>query len=959
MPNIKCKDTLGSHVEERYGNFSFRFGIAGYLIPMYFLLLPLVGLVGQELPPIQSFTPQEYGGENQNWSITQGANDYIYIANNHQLLSYDGVRWKAYGSPNASIFRSVATKDSLIFTGQYMEFGFWEENTLGELQYTSISSQLKEPMIDDEEFWNIVVLGDWILFQSLDRIYSYNSKTKAFRILEAKTTKAQIFKIEDTVYYQNQDGAIYTIKNGNAVRVIENQLLGDKGVVGIYKEGNGLHIILEDGTFLNYIEETITPVELSDEVQLENVNIYCTEQLKDGSYVLGTISKGVFQIDVDSGLIRKIDQRKGLNNNTVLSLFQDKDENLWLGLDNGLGVVNLNSRFSEYLDNLGRFGLVYTSQFFDGRLYLGTNQGLFVKSNNEDSLFKMIAGTEGQVWSLQVIANALFCGHNKGTFLVSGENAKIISNLPGTWQVKAFPGNPNLLMQGNYDGLSILKKENGQWAFSNKVAGFETSSRFFEIMDNRTILINHEYKGLYELSLNDSLTQVVQTKTHPIMGHGSSIIKYKGNLIYSSLDGIFIKNKDSLKFEVDSTLNRLLFEKAGGITSILISDEEKERLWCYTASGLSYIYPQTFNASLALKTVPIPNFFRTSLGVSGFENISRIKDEDYLIGTTNGYVVLHADKDKEVGYSVSLNTITKSDGMSNTIPMPLSTGQNVDFDYNTLQFNYSVPQYSKYVEVNYQYRLAGYFDEWSPWTTEATATFNNLEYGDYTFEIRAEVGGDSTEAQYAFTVTRPWYFSFLAIFVYVICGILLFITVHRLYKSYYTKKQNRVLDQEKKKLKRKKLKTEKELIQLRNEKLQSEIDAKNRELAISTMSIVKKNQFLNTIKEDLNKVEKSNLVKSIIKTINNNIENEDDWKFFEEAFNNTDKDFLKTLQNRHPELTNNDLKLCAYLRLNLSSKEIAPLLNISIKSVEVKRYRLRKKMNLAHESGLTEYILSL
>jgi AraC family chitin signaling transcriptional activator len=80
---------------------------------------------------------------------------------------------------------------------------------------------------------------------------------------------------------------------------------------------------------------------------------------------------------------------------------------------------------------------------------------------------------------------------------------------------------------------------------------------------------------------------------------------------------------------------------------------------------------------------------------------------------------------------------------------------------------------------------------------------------------------------------------------------------------------------------------------------------------------------------------------------------------FKEAFNNADKKFIKKVKSKHPDLTPNDLRLCAYLRLNLSSKEIAPLLNISHRSVEVKRYRLRKKMNLSHNLNLTNYILEI
>ena len=85
---------------------------------------------------------------------------------------------------------------------------------------------------------------------------------------------------------------------------------------------------------------------------------------------------------------------------------------------------------------------------------------------------------------------------------------------------------------------------------------------------------------------------------------------------------------------------------------------------------------------------------------------------------------------------------------------------------------------------------------------------------------------------------------------------------------------------------------------------------------------------------------------------------ENTWNIFKEAFDSADNNFLKKVKESHPSLTPNDLRLCAYLRLNLSSKEIAPLLNISARSIEIKRYRLRKKMNLPHETGLVEYILS-
>ena len=149
------------------------------------------------------------------------------------------------------------------------------------------------------------------------------------------------------------------------------------------------------------------------------------------------------------------------------------------------------------------------------------------------------------------------------------------------------------------------------------------------------------------------------------------------------------------------------------------------------------------------------------------------------------------------------------------------------------------------------------------------------------------------------------------------------------------------------------------LMTIENKRLSEDIEGKNRELAISTMSMIKKNQFLSKIKKDLMSEGSESRTGSVIKLIDRHLNNQDDWKFFEEAFNNADKDFLKKVKELHSSLTNNDLRLCAYLRLNLSSKDIAPLLNISLSSVEIKRYRLRKKMNLSRNEGLTDHLLSL
>ncbi|KPM30663.1 Two component regulator three Y domain-containing protein [Croceitalea dokdonensis DOKDO 023] len=917
-------------------------------------------LFSQELPPIQNFTPIDYEGENQNWALTQANDGNIFIANNHNLLEFNGVRWYTYDSPNASIFRSVSANDSLVFTGQYMEFGYWKRGAYGDMGYNSISQKLERPMIEDEEFWNIIVLGEWVLFQSLDRIYSYHITSGSFKILDVKTTKAHMFKVAGTVYFQNENQGISKIISGRPAVVAEAKEFKRGNVVGMYSDDDGIIVILDDASFYRLATDgSVDP--LPNEIDQLGLNVYSTAQLTDGRLVLGTVSKGLFEVSPQGKLVRIVNQRNGLNNNTVLSLFQDRNANLWLGLDNGISLINLNSPFNEYIDNSGKLGLVYASKLVGERLYLGTNQGLFVKDRNDTGDFKLVAGTQGQVWTLFEYNNTLFCGHNRGTFTIDGDGAELISTFPGTWTIKPMPNQPNLLVQGNYNGLSMLTKVSGKWRFRNQLTGFTISSRFIEFITDSTLLVNHEYKGLFKLKLQPDYASVSVEQTHPMLGYGSSITLFDNKLVYATLEDVYAMDKDTLAFKRDTVLYDLWFDKAKGINGIMLPDRADSSLWAFTKIGLSKLFLDSFNGAMDMRVIPIPDFFKRSLGVTGFENMEPIGKQQYLIGISNGYVTLDAGNNDSKTFKVVIDRVSVQEGFKQPKALALSGDGQLEPEQNTVRILYGVSQYTKYDQVRYQYRLKGLFNEWSDFTEKTEVTFSSLPYGDYEFMVRGKVGNTMVKdtATYRFSISRPWYWSTMAMVAYGLLLLGIFFLVHKLYKGYYTKKQQALLDLEKKKQKRKKLKTEKELVQLKNDKLKSEIESKNRELAVATMSLIKKNEFLATIKNQLAKASNGHEIQKVVATIDTNINSKDDWQFFEKAFNNADKDFLKKVKIQHPELTPNDLKLCAYLRLNLSSKDIAPLLNISNKSVEVKRYRLRKKMNLPHEKSLVEYILSL
>ncbi|WP_298487788.1 triple tyrosine motif-containing protein [uncultured Maribacter sp.] len=929
-----------------------------------FLLFYFLFVCGfsQELPPIQNYSAVTYGGANQNWSITQSKEKYIYVANNSGLLVFNGATWELYSSPNGSVIRSVKAIGDKIYTGCYMEFGFWKKNNLGVLEYQSISSKSNISLIEDEQFWNIVEYQNWILFQSLNQIYIYNTKDSSVRTIASNSKRAQIFKVGKSIYFQKSGVGLFKIDNGTAVLVSDDSVIKENSIVGVYLKDNVLTLVSEKGKFYSVKNGKLEPwvTDLDKLSKKKKINIYSTLQLQDESFVLGTISNGIYQVNKDGKLVNAINQQKGLNNNTVLSIFEDQENNLWLALDNGICVINLNSPFKEYIDKVGNLGQVYSSIVYKNYLYLGTNQGVFYKKNNEEEEYKFMPNTQGQVWALRIIEDNLFCGHNNGTYQITNKKAKLISNIPGTWDIKAFKHNPNLLLQGNYQGISVLEKKDNSWIFRNKIEGFDIATRFFEWVNNTKIVVNHENKGVFVLQLDKDFKKVVKTTSQVPFGSGASLVSFNNKIIYTTSDGMFSFNKDKESFDLDKELNPKFFEREFAPFGVLISDTTNNRLWGFSDNNILSLTQSQLNNGYEVVEIPVPAYFRKNMGVYGFESITPISKNNYIIGTSNGYVTLDLNKLKEKTYTVSITKMQKNPGDVLQQNLPLNSIQELDFKENNISFSYNVPEYNKYEEVTYKYKLSKEHAEWSMWTKKTDISFENLPYGEYTFSVKAKVNNDITEAvNKTFIVNRPWYLSYIAYMVYTLFFALVVIIVHKQYKRYYKRQEALLLKENKRKLKKKKQKSERKIVEIKNEKLKDEIKSKNRELASSTMSIIKKNEFLNVVKSQLIEAKTPQQIKGVIRTIDRNINNADDWKTFEEAFNNADKDFLKRIKELHPELTPNDLRLCAYLRLNLSSKEIAPLLNISGRSVEVKRYRLRKKMGLEHEKSLVNYILEI
>ena len=363
--------------------------------------------------------------------------------------------------------------------------------------------------------------------------------------------------------------------------------------------------------------------------------------------------------------------------------------------------------------------------------------------------------------------------------------------------------------------------------------------------------------------------------------------------------------------------------------------------------------------------------------VQHYENINLINNSIYLISVDDGFVILN-DDDATLPNRIKLPEvlIRKVENITDKVTVISESSNslnNIEIPYtqNNIRIAYSLPYYRQ-SKIKFQYYLEGYSRQWSDWTAQSQKEFTNLSQGNYNFKIRAKINDEnvSSATTFTFTILPPWYATNIAVFFYLLLIILVFYVIRHYYhlklKRHQHFIQEKLHNEKEEFLKQEAITNEQHIVKIKNEQLQADLASKSRELANSAMNIVYKNELLQKISEEIAHLKDSSgkqlseeQLRRIQKVIDEGMNDERDWNIFESSFNEAHENFFKKLKSGHPDLVPNDLKLCAYLRMNMSSKEMASLLNISLRGVEIRRYRLRKKLNLEHDKNLVEFLIEL
>lgn len=969
-----------------------------YRVVFLILLLAFMKAGAQNtvaLPDIVKYTKQAYNAGPANWNMVQDKKGIIYVANDEGLLTFDGSFWKKYAIPNGSAIRSlVLAPDGRVYVGAAGEIGYFQGGGNGILQYTSLNPLIPETEKDFTEIWNVVVYGDAIFFRSFKRVFEFrNNKITVYSGVSWSFLGAS----NGRLIAKGFGKGLLLFQNGKWVPFIQGDTLAEKAQVVALLPLNKDSSLLMTKKHGAYILQgnRLLPFKPNDIPAICAKNPYGASFIDDERIAIVTSLAGCFIIDKKGQIIQQLSKQDGLQNNDILCVFVDREKNLWLGLVNGINFVAYSNAIKHIYPDYQEQSSGKSAIIFKNNLYIGTFNGLYRApiTDQKDisyvkSSFEAVPNTKGQVWALEEINDELLMGHNDGFFVIRNNQLQIIDSSTGFWNFVPLSNvSPSpVVLAGTYNGVNFYTYENGMFKNPGIHSHFE-SVRFIGI-DNNVAWVAHPYKGLYRIQLNDinhPTYAIYQDRKKILSENKNHVFKIKSRVIFANPKGLYEYDDKTDDF-VPSKLLRDIF---GDLQVEYLKEDSDGRIWFVENKRLGVVdfakgkpqiirVPELNNKIMAGGLEFVYPYNANNIFVAGEEGFYHINYEQYSTKKDNIPILLAGVKLRNKQDSTIFGAHASGDD---------GTAPEIKYSLNSVSFEFSSPLYGKQSSIEYSCLLDGFDKNWLPWSKRTEKDYPYLPAGTYTFMVKARTheGGESPVASYRFTVLPPWYRTVWAYLVYGLLAAAAIYAGHRFQRKKFIAQQQKHEEERRKleylnKLQKEKFeeeqkqlmylhqleieRSEKEIIRLQNEKLESEIELKNTQLASTTLNLIQKGEMLVKVKEEFERMKRvsdvdkdSDDYKKILKMLGDD-KMKKNWEQFAVHFDKVHSDFLVSVKEAFPNLTPSELKLCAYLRLSLSSKEIAQIMNITIKSVELGRHRLRKKLGIDPNVNLFNFLLN-
>lgn len=779
--------------------------------------------------PTSYFKPTDYNAGLHNYCFAQDKRGLIYVGNEDCVLEYDGAYWKKIPvKKGCNIYSIVVDTSNRIYVGGNNEFGMISPNSTGNLAYQSLSDKL---ISQHKNFGN--VLG---IYPARNGMYFVTSKTiflwtgKSFIIIWPDKEIKESFYINRQLFVHYNNDGLYLLEGSSLKTFISSDIFAGNNFVSLLPFRKQQYIVLtkDKGFFIyrydeilesgndNVFSKTLIKTNTNIDDYLIKSQPYGAKLIDNDRIAVYTNLGGVFLFDRNFHLITIINKSKGLKFNRVRSVFADRSDFLWMGLENGINRIEYKSKFSVYDENVGLNGNALSAIRYNGKLVVGTTNGVHVQkvftsiyeSETANAIFMACDNLSSAAYSFFIADNKLYAVTSDGIYWIDADHLNSILVLPGDFSVfEWLDKQKKLLIFGGRDGLKVFRAANGRFDMVKKFDGVPediTSLAVIKTAINDVVEIwtGTKYNGVLRLitnlTNNESLIKYARTKG--ISEGGCFVENYKNSVLVGSSRGLLTYNVQRDIFIKDYDFGSSLAAPSNEVT--YIKNHSEDSVWFISSHnhdvvpGLcakgkyskKYAYEENLFSSINIGKIndilPDSNvvWFAGFDGLLSFNSSLYEKSQNNIHVLIRKVIVNHDSVIHGGTYANSLGNYSshQTEAFIHTLP----------HKYNSLTFEFSAVNVHNASKILYSYFLEGYDSKWSPATPTNRKEFTNLPKGHYKFHVIAisSTGVQSKVATYEFKVLPAWYFTTSAYVAYVIIliGVIVlvnFISVKRLNRA--------------------------------------------------------------------------------------------------------------------------------------------------------------------------------
>ncbi len=738
---------------------------SGSLLIIFLLLsiqgmaqIPQIKSIG--LPFITSYGPGDYNLGSQNFDVLVGQDNRIYVANYNGILIHDGHNWDQIVVPGGEGLYSIAqAENGTIFVGGVNEFGFLTTNQNGSLIYESLTDQLQT---DDSNFvaWFACILNQKAYFTTTNFLIEIDVETKAVKSIPTNRAYWTLVKGQEHLYSYRND-SIYQLNNGKweSLRPSKFQYQRGNGRFTLATDSKGHAILIKYDGFFDF--ETEEPLELQSPALgdfLKTSVFRLATTYKD--YLFLTSSKGLMICDFKGRVYQYLTKEKGLSANLTYTAKVDQNNILWLGTNNGIDKIETFSPYSIIDQRKGVEGIIGYLAVVEDQMYLSGATGL--SSANFNSLSDPMSAYQFQNieseigWKLLATDHELISLNSGKAFIVkAGKVVQTLETGPGhLWRGVVWDNN-NLLLGSSVGSLTHYQKQNNLWKKVRTHENLFSYTEFFAMDKSRNIWTS-DNQGVYKVNFDPVTSEVKVARYGEKDGLPQDDFNFaygiSGDVIFTTYKGLYRYREDLDRFEPDDLLNSFVGTE-GQVSKIF--DDPQDNLYYY-------------KGELTMLRRQGNSYVKENLG---HQKLSEYYPQHiYPRDSANLYIAsfdcfLHIDptyQQTDQPYHINFSSVEEIGGSDTTWFAGFGTMDEnyvLPHDQNNLRIHFASTYYGNPDKTTYQWKLEGFDEDWSKWSTEHRKDYTNIPHGNYTFFVKAKnvLGKESEVRRLTFTVHSPWY----------------------------------------------------------------------------------------------------------------------------------------------------------------------------------------------------------